>query len=74
MEGHHGRFFHRHQLSDFEGSVNTHTFMSVIDKNPGKYHGKVFAYSVGSAGSDKLNNFVGQIQNYDYIIVCAPLS
>ena len=27
-----------------------------------------------SAGYDKLNNFVGQIQDYDYLIVSAPLS
>ena len=43
-------------------------------QNPRKYHEKTFTYSVVSAGSDKLNNFVGQIQNYDYLIVCAPLS
>ena len=48
--------------------------MSVISQNPRKYHEKVFAYSVSSSGSDKLNIFVSQKQNYDYLIVCALLS
>ena len=67
-------FSHRHQLSDLKGGVNTHPFMSVINRNPKKHHEKAFAYSVGSAGSDKLNNFVCQIQNYDYLIICDPIS
>ena len=54
--------------------VHTHTFMSVIDQNPRRYHEKAFANSVSSAGSDKINNFVGQNQNYDCLIVCALLS
>ena len=45
----------------------------MLSKNPRKSHGKAFAYSVDSAGSDKLNNFVGQIQNYDDLIVGVPL-
>ena len=62
------------QLSDFEKGFQHSSIYECYRHNPRKYHEKEFAYSVGSAGYDKLNNFIVQIQNYDYIIICAPLS
>ena len=69
MEGHCGRFSFRISERGCQ-HLSIHEFYR---QNPRKSHGKVFAYSVDSAGSDKLNNFVGQIQNYDYLIVGFPL-
>ena len=62
------------QISDFEEGCQHSSIHECYQQNPRKYHGKAFAYSVDSTGSDKLNNFIGQIQNYDYLIVGAPIS